>query len=145
MCVLQQLRMGSTKLSHLANSCIQDDRFRPEWVHRTVGAPVGGECNLSFPRPGKSPPFLYLVFTRYPLKVHIKLPEDSVAFFEKIVVMMGDVEGKITLEQYKQCVKKHPLFFQSLGLIYDNETEFINAAQLNMKKGKRGFHANQAY
>ena len=61
------------------------------------------------------------------------MPEDNVALFEKIIVMMGDVDGKISLEQYKNCVKKNPLFFQSLGLIYDNESEF-SISQLNIAK-----------
>lgn len=55
--------------------------------------------------------------------VDIKLPDDPKTFFEKIILLMADVEGKISLEQYKSCVKKNALFFQSLGLIFDNDTD----------------------
>lgn len=56
--------------------------------------------------------------------VDIKLPDDSKTFADKIILLMADVSGKITLQQYKSCVSKNTLFFQSLGLIFDTDTEF---------------------
>jgi hypothetical protein len=54
--------------------------------------------------------------------VDIKLPDDSKTFADKIILLMADVSGKITLQQYKSCVSKNTLFFQSLGLIFDTGT-----------------------
>jgi hypothetical protein len=54
--------------------------------------------------------------------VDIKLPDDAKTFADKIILLMADVSGKITLQQYKTCVNKNTLFFQSLGLIFDTGT-----------------------
>lgn len=53
-------------------------------------------------------------------RVDIKLPDDSKTFAEKIILLMADVSGQISLEQYKACILKNTLFFQSLGLIFDS-------------------------
>jgi hypothetical protein len=62
--------------------------------------------------------------------VDIKLPDDAKTFADKIILLMADVSGKITLQQYKTCVNKNTLFFQSLGLIFDTGTLTFTAHAL---------------
>jgi len=51
--------------------------------------------------------------------VDLKLPDDPDTLSDKITLLMADISGEISLEQYKACVSKNSLFFQSLGLIFD--------------------------
>ncbi|KAL6076828.1 Phosphatidylinositol 4-phosphate 5-kinase 1 [Balamuthia mandrillaris] len=66
--------------------------------------------------------------------VDIKLPDDATTFMEKIILLMGDTDGKISLQQYKNCVKQNLLFFQSLGLLYSTEAQFNYLTKTNESK-----------
>lgn len=56
--------------------------------------------------------------------VDLKLPDDPDTLSDKITLLMADISGEISLEQYKACVSKNSLFFQSLGLIFDLDHSF---------------------
>eukprot|EP00005_Dracoamoeba_jomungandri_P000758 CAMPEP_0174256474 /NCGR_PEP_ID=MMETSP0439-20130205/5696_1 /TAXON_ID=0 /ORGANISM="Stereomyxa ramosa, Strain Chinc5" /LENGTH=1331 /DNA_ID=CAMNT_0015339093 /DNA_START=87 /DNA_END=4078 /DNA_ORIENTATION=+ len=68
--------------------------------------------------------------------VDIRLPDDTRTFFEKIVLLMGDVEGKISLPMYKRCISQNPLFFESLGMLYDNDSH-VHIPHLDLNQSKK--------
>eukprot|EP01090_Pellita_catalonica_P013975 TRINITY_DN3453_c0_g1_i1.p1 TRINITY_DN3453_c0_g1~~TRINITY_DN3453_c0_g1_i1.p1 ORF type:complete len:513 (+),score=74.84 TRINITY_DN3453_c0_g1_i1:107-1540(+) len=59
--------------------------------------------------------------------VGLKMSDSVTVFEEKIRVLIGDVNGSVTLQQYRDAVKKHTIFFQSLGLLYtSNKNDIAN-------------------